>query len=63
MKGVNFLQKTMNKIKAILLDADGLVFKKQRYFSEIFAEQYGVSKDLILPFFKNNFRHSRIRHQ
>ncbi len=46
----------MNKIKAILLDADGLVFKKQRYFSEIFAEEYGVSKDLILPFFKTNFR-------
>jgi HAD superfamily hydrolase (TIGR01509 family) len=46
----------MNKIKAILLDADGLVFKKERYFSEIFAEEYGVSKDLILPFFKNNFR-------
>lgn len=45
----------MNKIKAILLDADGLLLKQQRYFSEIYSEQYNVPSELIIPFFKEKF--------
>jgi len=45
----------MNKIKAILLDADGLLLKQQRYFSEIYSEQYKVPSELIIPFFKTKF--------
>ncbi|NTW75625.1 MAG: hypothetical protein HGB34_01865, partial [Candidatus Moranbacteria bacterium] len=46
----------MNTIKAVLLDADGLLLKKQRYFSEIYSEQYGVPTESIIPFFKTRFR-------
>jgi putative hydrolase of the HAD superfamily len=46
----------MSEIKAILLDADGLMFKKQRYFSEILYEKYGVPAESIIPFFKTQFR-------
>ncbi|NTW15447.1 MAG: HAD-IA family hydrolase [Candidatus Moranbacteria bacterium] len=46
----------MNDIKAILLDADGLLIKKQRYFSDILHEQYGVSAEMVIPFFKTRFR-------
>ena len=46
----------MDKIKAILLDADGLLLKKQRYFSDIYSEQYNVPIDLIIPFFKTKFK-------
>jgi putative hydrolase of the HAD superfamily len=45
----------MNGIKAILLDIDGLLLKKQRYFSEIYSEQYGVPTESISPFFRNAF--------
>ncbi|MEI6650712.1 MAG: HAD-IA family hydrolase [Candidatus Moraniibacteriota bacterium] len=46
----------MSEIKAVLLDADGLMFKKQRYFSEILYEKYGVPAEAIIPFFKTQFR-------
>jgi putative hydrolase of the HAD superfamily len=46
----------MSEIKAVLLDADGLLFKKQRYFSEIFYEEYGVPVESVTPFFKTPFR-------
>ncbi|NTW89698.1 MAG: HAD-IA family hydrolase [Candidatus Moranbacteria bacterium] len=46
----------MSEIKAVLLDADGLMFKKQRYFSEILYEKYGVPAESIIPFFKTRFR-------
>ena len=46
----------MKKIKAILLDADGLLLKKQRYFSDIFSEQYNVPIESVIPFFKTKFR-------
>ncbi|NTW29673.1 MAG: HAD-IA family hydrolase [Candidatus Moranbacteria bacterium] len=45
----------MNGIKAILLDIDGLLLKKQRYFSEIYSEQCGVPTESILPFFRSAF--------
>ncbi len=43
-------------MKALLLDADGVVLKRHRYFSERFAEEYNVPQDLIVPFFKDEFR-------
>jgi putative hydrolase of the HAD superfamily len=46
----------MDKIKAILLDADGLLLKRQKYFSEIFSEQYNIPAESIIPFFKTKFR-------
>ncbi len=46
----------MNKIKTILLDADGLLLKKSSYFSEIYSKEYGVPTEDIVPFFKTKFR-------
>jgi putative hydrolase of the HAD superfamily len=43
------------KIKSLLLDADGLLIKKQRYFSDIYSEQYGIPVESIIPFFKTKF--------
>ncbi|MFZ2887163.1 MAG: HAD-IA family hydrolase [Minisyncoccia bacterium] len=41
-------------IKAILFDADGVVIKKRdRFFSERFAEKQEVPLSDVLPFFKN----------
>lgn len=43
-------------IKHILLDADGLLIKKHRYFSEIYAEQNNLSyEELLKPFFYGPF--------
>jgi hypothetical protein len=38
----------MSEIKAVLLDADGLMFKKQGYFSAIYSEEYGVPAESII---------------
>lgn len=44
-------------IKAILFDADGVVIKKrERFFSERFAEKQGIAVAEVLPFFKNDMR-------
>jgi putative hydrolase of the HAD superfamily len=45
----------MKKIKAILLDADGVLLKKQRYFSEVYSEQYGVPIESVALFFRTKF--------
>src|SRR3989338_9532004 len=39
-------------IKAILLDGDGVTLKQHRYFSDIYAEENNLSKEIISPFFK-----------
>ena len=39
----------------LLLDADGVVLKKHRYFSERYAEEHGVPIEEVAPFFKNEF--------
>ncbi len=45
--------------RAILFDADGVVIKKrERFFSERFAEKQGVALVDQLPFFKNEMRQS-----
>ncbi|MDP4007819.1 MAG: HAD hydrolase-like protein [Candidatus Peregrinibacteria bacterium] len=44
----------MNKI--LLLDADGVaVAPREKYFSTRYVEDFGVSSDIIVPFFKNEF--------
>lgn len=42
--------------KILLLDADGVaIVPRGKYFSDRYSEEFGVSKDLITPFFKNEF--------
>jgi len=44
-------------IKTILLDADGVAIRKrERFFSERFAERYHIPLAEIMPFFKNEMR-------
>ncbi len=44
-------------IKAILLDGDGVVLQgRERYFSQVLAEEKGIDHEVILPFFKNEYR-------
>lgn len=43
-------------IKAVLFDADGVVVKKDDYFSEIYAKKYGVHLELLSEFFKGDFQ-------
>jgi HAD superfamily hydrolase (TIGR01509 family) len=48
------LKGTMKKI--LLLDADGVaIVPREQYFSDRYSEEFGVSKDVIMPFFKNEF--------
>jgi len=39
-------------MKALLLDADGVVLKKEEYFSERFAREYDLAIDDVVEFFK-----------
>ncbi len=42
--------------KILLLDADGVaIVPREKYFSDRYSEEFGVSKDVIIPFFKNEF--------
>lgn len=44
-------------IKALLLDADGVVIQgRKRYFSDILAEEKGIEVSEILKFFKNDYK-------
>ncbi|MBC7836453.1 HAD-IA family hydrolase [Acetobacteraceae bacterium] len=43
-------------MKVLLFDADGVVLKKMRYFSERFAQEYNIPPEEIVHFFKNEFR-------
>ncbi len=40
-------------MSVVLLDADGVILKKEGYFSERFSKEYDVPLDEVLPFFKN----------
>lgn len=45
----------------LLVDLDGVVIKgRHRYFSEKFAEEYGVPLEKIMPFFKREFKQAAI---
>ena len=42
--------------KILLLDADGVVIvPREKYFSDRYSEEFGVSKDVMMPFFKKEF--------
>ena len=44
-------------LKAILLDADGIVIQgRQKYFSEILSEKQGVELEVVLDFFKKDYK-------
>jgi len=42
--------------KILLIDADGIVIKRDGFFSDRFASEQGVPVEKILPFFKNEFK-------
>ena len=42
-------------MKALLLDADGVVLQKGEYFSEKFAREYNVPLAVVVDFFKGPF--------
>jgi len=42
--------------KAIIYDADGVIIRREKYFSQRFSDDFGVSMDKILPFYKNEFQ-------
>lgn len=42
--------------KIILLDVDGVVIKREMYFSERLAEKQGIPLEKIIPFFQNEFK-------
>ncbi len=44
----------MNKI--LLLDTDGVLIPKEKFFSTRYAEEKGISDTLLLPFFQGEFR-------
>ena len=46
----------MEKIQVLLLDADGLVLQQARYFSEVYSQEYGVSTEVLMRFFRGVFR-------
>jgi putative hydrolase of the HAD superfamily len=43
-------------MKTLLIDADGLVITRPKYFSEMYSEKYGVPLKIITEFFINDFR-------
>jgi len=43
-------------IKAILFDVDGVLIKRREYFSERFSREQNIPLELILEFFKNEFK-------
>jgi putative hydrolase of the HAD superfamily len=49
----------MNKL--LLLDLDGLVIRpRHKYFSEKYSEEYGIPLEIILTFFKGEYKRSAI---
>ena len=43
-------------IKAIVLDADGVIINKPDMFSVQYQKEFGISNDVMLPFFKGRFQ-------
>lgn len=42
-------------IKTVIFDVDGIVIKREMYFSQRFSEEFNVSIKKLLPFFENDF--------
>ena len=43
-------------IKAIVLDADGVIINKPDMFSVQYQKEFGISNEVMLPFFKGRFQ-------
>lgn len=43
-------------MKIALIDTDGVLLVKEKYFSERYSEKYGVPNEKIVPFFQKEFR-------
>lgn len=50
----------MDKVKVLLLDADGVTLVNQGYFSDVYSREYGVPIEKIVPFFKKEFRNCQL---
>lgn len=46
--------------KELLLDVDGVVIKRHKYFSEIYSQEHNVPLDEILPFFKGAYKKAAV---
>lgn len=42
-------------ITTVIFDADGVVVRRDMYFSQRFSQEFGVPIEKVLPFFKNEF--------
>jgi len=43
-------------IKTVIFDTDGMVVRREMYFSQRFSQEFGVPVEKVLPFFKNEFQ-------
>ncbi len=43
-------------IKIVVFDVDGIVIRREMYFSQRFSREFGVPIEEILPFFENEFQ-------
>lgn len=43
-------------IKTIIFDTDGVLIKREMYFSQRLSQDFGIPPEKILPFFKNEFQ-------
>lgn len=50
----------MNKIKAIIFDADGMLIPNKRIFSRRYQDKYGITNEEMLPFFEGVFKRCEI---
>lgn len=46
----------MSTIKVILFDLDGVTVNREKYFSQRLADDYNISSEEIMKFFKNEFQ-------
>lgn len=47
----------INNIKLVLMDADGVLIKSSKLFSEKFSQKFNIPMEKILPFFKGPFQY------
>ncbi len=43
-------------IKIVIFDTDGMLIRREMYFSQRFSKEFGIPIEKILPFFKNEFQ-------
>jgi len=47
-------------IKAILFDTDGVVIKREKYFSQRLSDDFGIPTEKVMAFFRNEFQNCTI---